>query len=129
LIGIVLDRDVVEAGAFLTGTLQWIEEAGRPARRLFAVLEWRTDGQGNRARGIGRVAQIAVAPGQHEGSFPVRLLVPYEGPISFEGHLISIHWCLRVSVDQRGADDHLEAEFKVVPRGKLSGGRLAGGRR
>ena len=116
MIGIVLDRDVVETGSLLTGTLQWIGQAGRPARRLFAVLAWRTDGQGNIARGIGRVAEIAIAPGQREGGFPLRLLVPYEGPISFEGHLLSIHWSLRVSVDQRGLDDHLETEFRVVPR-------------
>lgn len=117
MIAIVLDRDAVEAGSFLTGTLQWTGEAGRPARRFHAVLEWRTDGEGNTARGIGRGLQIAIAPGQREGNFSLRLLVPYEGPVSFEGTLLSIHWFLRVRVDQRGIDDQLEMEVKVVPRG------------
>ena len=34
-----------------------------------------------------------------------------------EGTLLSIHWFLRVRVDQRGVDDQVEMEVKVVPRG------------
>ena len=119
MIALVLDRDAVAAGSFLTGTLQWTG-AGRPARRLFAVLEWRTDGEANVARGIGRGVQIPIVPGQREGNFPLRLLVPYEGPVSYEGTLLSIRWFLRVRVDQRGVDDQVEMEVKVVPRGMSS---------
>jgi hypothetical protein len=110
MIGIALDRQVVEAGGFLSGNIHY--ERG-DARRFIVAAEWETVGPGNRARGIARAKVILP---QGEGSFPFRLKIPYEGPISFVGEVISIEWKLRARVDRKGADAFAEADFRVEPR-------------
>lgn len=110
MIGIALDREVVEAGAFVTGTIHY--ERG-DARRIIVAAEWESDGAGNRARGVAR-AKVILPKGK--GAFPFRLKIPYEGPVSFVGEVISVGWKLRARVDRKGADAFAEAEFRVEPR-------------
>ena len=111
MIGIALDHDVVEAGEFLTGTVHW---SGTGMRRLIVIAEWSTDGRGNRASGIGRIAQYrAAAP---DGSVPFRVRIPFEGPVSFEGELIQVTWRIRVHADRAGIDQSQSALFRVVVR-------------
>jgi hypothetical protein len=116
VIGIALDKDVVEAGEFLTGTVHWLADGDRLARQLIVAAEWRTDGQGNRAYGIGRAAVFPLPPGVRERSVRLRLLIPYEGPVTFTGELMSVNWTLRVRVDQSGLDQTIESAFRVIPR-------------
>lgn len=116
MIGIALDREVVEAGEFLTGTVHWVADGDRVPRQLIAVAEWCTDGQGNRAHGIGRFAIFPLQRGVKEASFPLRLLIPYEGPVTFTGELVSVDWTLKVRVDQSGPDEAIESGFRVIPR-------------
>ena len=116
MIGIELQKETVEAGDFITARIHWVREgAGRSVTRILADVAWRTGGEGNVASGVARVTQVPVRKHQPDGVFPVRLLIPYEGPISFEGELISLSWRLRVRVDQSGFDEFAEAEFRVVP--------------
>lgn len=120
MIGIALDRDVVGAGEFLTGTAQWSAEGDRVARQLIIAIEWCTDGAGNRASGIARGAVFPLG-GRTQGSFLFRLLIPYEGPVTFTGELVSVSWKIRVRADLRGFDESVEGDFRVVARG--GGGR------
>ena len=113
MIGIELEKDTVEAGEFVTAKIHWLGE--REPSRIIADVAWRTDGPGNIASGVARATQVFMHRHQREGVFPVRLLIPYEGPISFEGELISVSWKLRVRVDQSGFDEFAEADFRVVP--------------
>lgn len=116
MIGIALDRTTVEAGEFLTGGIQWSGEPDRAVRMVIAAAYWRTDGAGNIAHGLGRVTQFKVPAGQRDATFPLRLLIPYEGPVSFQGELIAVEWKLHVRVDQRGIDEQIETEFWVSVR-------------
>jgi hypothetical protein len=118
VIAIELEKDTVEAGDFVAGRIHWVREGDRSVTRILVDIAWRTDGGGNIASGVGRVTLVPVRKHQRDGLFPVRLLIPYEGPISFEGELISMSWQLRVRVDQSGFDEFAKAEFRVVPGGK-----------
>jgi hypothetical protein len=105
----------VEAGEFVRAKIHWAGEDGRVPSRIIADVAWRTDGSGNIASGIARAAQVPMRRHEREGVYPVRLLIPHEGPISFEGELIALSWKLRVRVDQSGFDEFAEADFRVVP--------------
>lgn len=120
MIGVSLDRTSVAAGELLTGTIHWAAEEERRARSVHAFAIWRTEGGGNIARGIARVARFAVRGGDREATIPFRLLIPYEGPVSFAGELITLVWTLRVRFAQPGLDEFIDAEFRVVPRGSGS---------
>ena len=116
MIGIVLEKEVVEAGKFLTGTVQWGMDGDQTITQIFVIAEWRTDGRGNRAHGLSRAVRIPVQRGRREGSSPFRLLIPYEGPISFAGELIQLDWRVRAYVDRKGIDEQATKDFRVVVR-------------
>lgn len=116
MIEIALDESVVEAGKFLSGEVRWVRDAERRPRRIIIAAEWTTGGAGNIATGVGRSKQVAIGSEQREKTFPFRFLIPYEGPMSFEGELITMKWSLRVRVDQRGYDEFEQLEFRVDPR-------------
>lgn len=116
MIGIAIDQPILGAGEFLTGTIHWVAEGNHRASRIIARAEWETGGEGNRACGVGRATQWVVKDAQRDGVFPLRMLIPYEGPITFEGELITLIWKLKVRVDRRGFDEFSEVEFRVEPR-------------
>lgn len=120
MIAIALDTDLVEAGQFLTGKIHWTGDEVSGATRIIAAAEWRTDGAGNIASGVGRATHFVVRENQRDGVFPFRFLIPHEGPVSFEGELITMAWKLRVRVEGKGFDEFGEAEFRVEVRRGLS---------
>ena len=116
MIGIVLEKDEVEAGEFLTGTVQWGVDRDRTVTQIFVIAEWRTEGRGNRAHGLSRAMRVPIARGRREGTFPFRLLIPHEGPVTFAGELIQLGWTVRAYVDRKGIDEQAVAEFRVRVR-------------
>jgi hypothetical protein len=54
--------------------------------------------------------------GAREAAFPVHMMIPHGGPVSFEGSLITIVWQLKVRIDQRGFDEFAQAPFRVEAR-------------
>jgi hypothetical protein len=116
VIGLVLDNDRLETGEFLTGEVHWSAEDDRTVRRIVVAAEWETSGAGNIASGVARSKIFRIPDGSLEAKFTLRLLIPYEGPVSFDGELITMRWMLRAKVDQSGFDEHAESGFTVVPR-------------
>jgi hypothetical protein len=108
MITIKLDEETVPAGGFLSASVDWYGD--RAVRRIIVAAQWETKGEGNAVWGVGR-STILKPPGGK-----VRLMIPHEGPITFEGTLVKIVWKLRVQVDQPGFDEFGEVEFKVEPR-------------
>jgi len=117
MIGVTLDKEVVEAGDFLSGTVQWAVDGDQATRHIVVMLRWETDGTGNRANGNPRAVSLPIAQGRREGSTPFRMMIPHEGPITFDGELVQVRWSVRVHVDRRGLDERTETEFRVVARG------------
>ena len=115
MISIAIEDRTVAVGELLKAQIHWVAEGGTP-RRIIVAAEWATGGQGDRARGLGRSFVFVPRGNDREAMFPVRLLIPFEGPVSYEGPLISIEWKLHVRVERPGFDE-LESEvFRVEPR-------------
>jgi hypothetical protein len=113
LISFVFEKPAVSTGEVLTAQIVW---SGGRARKIIVAAEWETDGFGNKATGAARSTSFVPAQNAREARFPVRFLIPHEGPITFRGELIHVRWMLRVRVDQFGLDEIAEAEFRVEPR-------------
>ena len=109
MISVKIDDDMVMAGEFLTGRVYW---SGRRPRRIIVAAVWETEGEANRVRGVGRAMEHV--PRGAEETFPFRLLIPHEGPITFNGELVSVVWKLKVRVDQRGLDEFEELALRVT---------------
>lgn len=116
MISFVLGKPTFSTGEFLTAQITWNADGDRGARRIIVAMEWHTEGAGNKATGVARGTTFVPARGARQAKFPVRFLIPHEGPITFRGELIHLRWMLRVRVDQFGLDEIAEAEFRVEPR-------------
>lgn len=112
MISIKLDAGGVATGEFVTGRVFWSAGERRRPRRIIVAAVWETAGKGNKVRGVGRATEHV--PQSAEATFPFRLLIPHEGPITFKGELTAVVWKLKVRVDQPGFDEHGEAEFRVT---------------
>jgi len=119
VIEIDIDRDLVQAGTFVTGRVRWKGDAR--VNRIIAAAHWETRGEGNRVWGVARSLVFTPKAGVHEATVPFRLMIPHAGPVSFEGTLIAIGWTLKVRIDQSGLDELGEKPFRVEPR-KLGSG-------
>jgi hypothetical protein len=116
MIAIEVDQQSVAAGEFMTGHVRWGSDDDRRARQILVGLEWHTDGAGNRACGVSRAMRFVPKPSDRAAAFPFRLMVPHEGPVSFEGELITVGWNVKVRVDQMGLDEFAEKPFSVALR-------------
>ena len=116
MIAIDIDHHSVDVGGFVTGHVRWTSEDDKRARRILVGLEWRTEGAGNRARGVSRAMSFAPKPDDRAAHFPFRLMVPHEGPVSFAGELITMGWHVKVRVDRIGFDEFAERPFRVTLR-------------
>ena len=108
MISIKIDADAVMAGEFVTGRVFW---SGHRPRRIIVAAVWETVSDANKVRGVGRAMEHV--PRGAEETFPFRLLIPHEGPITFKGELTGVIWKLKVRVDQPGFDEFAESEFRV----------------
>jgi hypothetical protein len=113
VINIKIDDDTVAAGEVITGRVYWSAEGGRRPRRILVAAVWETAGEANKVRGVARAMEHV--PRGAEATFPFRLLIPHEGPITFKGELVSVVWKLKVRADQPGFDEFEESEFGVTP--------------
>lgn len=105
-------------GGEITGELVIKSHEGQRATNVAVELEWETDGRGTRNHK--QVAKQIL----HEGNIPpladlrlpFKLAVPSEGPISYHGHYIELHWKVIGRVDIKWAVDYTEDEtVSVLP--------------
>jgi hypothetical protein len=116
VIRIHFDDATTSAGELLTGRVHWTADDDRGARAIVVAAQWQTSGAGNVAYGVGRGTRVALRDDQRSAEVPLRMLIPYEGPITFSGELIAVTWKLCVRVDRFGSDEAAEKEFVVAPR-------------
>jgi hypothetical protein len=116
VIHISIDQVNVATGDFVSGRVHWTADGVRRPRRIIAAAVWETAGSGNPRRGVGRAMQFVPRRDQRDATFPFRLMIPHEGPVTFAGQLLAIVWKVRVRVDQVGLDEFAESEFHVEPR-------------
>lgn len=111
---ITLDSPVAEVGGTITGRVEW-EGAEKDPRAVEVALSYRCSGSGEADTGRPSTSRAAA---DRSGSYPFELAVPDDGPITFEGRLISVAWKVSAKLDLALADDPGVAEDVVVfPRG------------
>lgn len=116
MIEITLDSESVMSGGFLAGNVRWSSDA---VHRIVVSAEWHAAAFNGTKQRAARAVAYTPRGGERQGAFPVRLLIPHEGPVSFDGQLIEIGWSLTVRIERRGLDEIAERAFRVVPRRKL----------
>jgi hypothetical protein len=113
VIEIAIETPEVMTGHFLTANVRWQSEK---AGRILVAAEWASAAMNGTRRGVGRSIAHVPQRGEQSGSFPVRLLIPHEGPLSFSGEVLQIAWTLWARIERPGADEFAHVEFRVIPR-------------
>ena len=112
MIEVTLKQDVVMTGHRIEGEIRWMSDA---PKRILVAAEWQATAFHGTKRGVGRSMVVTPRTGEHQGAFPVRMLIPHEGPASFDGQLIQIRWTLWVRIERPGLDEFANCDFRVVP--------------
>ena len=113
MIELALKTDEVMTGHRFEGEIRWSSDA---ATRVIAAAEWQAVAFHGTKRGVGRATAYVPKRGENHGAFPVRMLIPHEGPMSYEGEVIQIRWSLWVRIERAGPDEFAKVDFRVVPR-------------
>jgi hypothetical protein len=118
MIGINLDSETIAVGSILTGHIYWSADAGQKPKRFTATMEWGMDTElPRRYYGVARELTWSLPPDRVEATLPFRMLVPFEGPISYQGKKLKVYWKLKVKATFLGLGaDSLEADLNVAAR-------------
>lgn len=106
-------------GERVQGQVIWTPERAKQPRGIKIMLGWRTEGRGSTDRRV--VSEVTMPVGQMSVGLPVQLpfdlMLPPEGPVSYNGNLLRIIWEVRVEIDEPWAiNEKAAAPFVVVPR-------------
>lgn len=88
-------QDAFGPGDTIEGTASWQLTEEPESVRLYLI--WYTEGKGDEDTAI--VDQVEIALGVSRGEKPFSMKLP-EGPYSFEGKLIALHWALELVTDK-----------------------------
>lgn len=119
MITIQLDETTVSPGARVKGSAVWTPDRQVSPRELRISAEWRTEGRGSTSSGKGGELRFPAGP---QGfmppvQLPFELVLPPDGPLSYDGKLIRVIWELVVRVDLPWASDEVARQtLQVVPR-------------
>lgn len=116
MIEIMLETDTVMTGHFLAAEIRWSAAEPHPVRRIVVAAEWKAVAFNGTKHGVGRATAHVPVRGEREGTFPVQLLIPHEGPVTFRGEVLTIEWNLWARIDRPGPDEFSHLGFRVVPR-------------
>lgn len=117
MIAIDVLTDVVECGETVRGVVRWAPEEKMP-RGIDVELTYHTEGRGDLDRKVVARARHDIVEGEGAGELPFELVVPVDGPISYDGRLMRVIWTVTASLDMRLARDPSSAEvITVFPRG------------
>jgi hypothetical protein len=109
---IELADEVIECGATVTGVVSW--SGPKTPRSVSVTLQYKTEGRGSTDKGEASTVQV---PADNQGYHQFFLATPSDGPISFDGDLISVIWEIELRLDLKGRRDpkgHQRVE--VLPR-------------
>ncbi len=117
-LAVSLDANVTECGDLVTGEVVWGPVESVP-RRVVVSLRFLTSGAAA-PPDSGGTAELEFA-GAVTGRERFELLVPVDGPISFEGRSISVAWQVEARLDLRAKrDPSTTCDVTVLPRGGLA---------
>lgn len=109
---IELAQPWAECGGFVTGTASW--SGPKLPRSVSVTLQYRTEGRGS--TDSGEVASVQLTA-DNQGYQQFQLPVPTQGPVSFDGNLISLIWEVELQLDLKGRRDPKESErVEILPK-------------
>lgn len=108
-IDLQVDRTTAECGAVISGTFSWRREDEPRLARV--ALRYSTEGRGDTDR---EEAAFIDFPPLHSGQHRFSLTVPVDGPITYEGDLITLQWEVRGHLDVALRKDPDSAQPLVV---------------
>ena len=108
-ITIELDRDVYDAGEFLTGRYRLDPRCASFERHVDILVFWQSMGKGETDRGVQHRESRTVPDGETTDSAggEFSILLP-ASPVTYNGVLIKIAWCMEIRV-HAGRDLQCEA--------------------
>ena len=95
------EREEYAPGATLTGSVE-VQSSAEELKSLELSVLWQTEGKGDTDTGLACFEALAACPGSHPFSVDLPLL-----PLTYYGHLLKIHWVVRVRVDRHGGQDQV----------------------
>ena len=104
------------AGNILSGVVRVRSDQEVNCRGVHCVVGWHTEGRGDKDEGIVWSNTLHEGPLSGEQTFPFRLTLPLNGPISYSGHYIRIVWTVNavVALDWQ-KDPSAEVLFFLMP--------------
>lgn len=109
---IEIDQARAECGSRVTGRARW--GGSKNPRSVRVALIYKTEGRGN--TDTGNVDSFELPPGA-TGDHGFELLVPIEGPMSYDGNLIRVVWDVELRLDLRARrDPTTEERIHVIPK-------------
>jgi hypothetical protein len=117
---ILFDRPdrTYKLGEPMSGVIKLAAREDFQCRKITLIREWKTQGRGNRATGGGEGVIFAEEASFQSGEmkeYPFRF-VGLAGPVSYQGHHLSVEWHLRAQVDiPLAVDVSHEEKFLLVP--------------
>jgi hypothetical protein len=107
-----LDRGWSECGDYVSGTASW--DGPKTPRSVRVTLQYRTEGRGNTDKADVTEVQLHA---DNQGYQQFQLKVPSQGPVSFDGNLISLIWEVELRLDLKGRRDPTESErLEIMPK-------------
>jgi len=117
------DQPVYHPGEVLSGTYRPRHVVGDQVQASEASVLWYTEGKGDEDMGVHAFWRNSVEAG--DWIDPVRP-TPFQttlppSPLSYEGQIITIRWCLRVRLFLYGGKDVLQQyDFRLVSPGRAA---------
>ncbi len=107
-----LAEAVAECGGVVSGVVSW--SGPKTPRSVSVTLQYKTEGRGSTDSDEASTVDVLA---DNQGYQQFHLDVPSDGPISFDGDLISVIWEVELKLDLKGRRDLKEcARLEVLPR-------------
>ncbi len=108
---IELEQPWAECGGWISGTASW--DGPKTPRSVRVTLKYETEGRGNRDRGEVTKNDLHA---DRQGYQQFKLKVPKNGPVSFDGNLLSVFWEVELRLDLKGRPDPRETiRVEILP--------------
>jgi hypothetical protein len=109
-----------QPGETLSGSCRWFVEPPSDVRRVELSVLWRTEGKGDEDFGVHFFQAVSADATREEIASPLAFSTTLPpSPLSYDGPLLKIRWCVRVRVFlKRGKDIVYDKPFQLgrVPR-------------
>ncbi len=103
-------------GGRISGNIRVVSTDETRARGVRVDLSWKTEGRGNvdNSRVVKEVLHEGHITAGSDFKLPFELLVPADGPITYDGHYINIRWEVAAVVDIPWGRDTVERQTVMI---------------